>query len=303
MLEIKQVVLWGHKLHSHTHSYIHGAFVKAFQYRGYKTLWLDNNDNIDNIDFSGSLFITEGNVDNNIPIRDDCYYVLHNCDGSKYINVPKKNKIIIQVYTNSVHKYKPNKIDNNDYCYYLNECLYMPWGTDLLPEEINLNIEKVKNNMLVSENKLYFIGMTLYPWDEVSRFCNNNKIEYINKGGFLGNNISFNENMKLIQKSIIAPAVQEKWQTDNGYIPCRIFKNISYGKMGVTNNNTVYELFDKKILFNTNVYELMNQAVNFELKDTEYKKSVLVPLMEYVRDKHTYLNRVDLIIWFLNKQE
>lgn len=90
MLEIKQVVLWGHKLHSHTHSYIHGAFVKAFEYKGYKTLWLDNNDNINNIDFNNSLFITEGQVDKNIPIRNDCYYVLHNCDGSKYANIPKK---------------------------------------------------------------------------------------------------------------------------------------------------------------------------------------------------------------------
>ena len=30
VMEFKQIVIWGHKLHSHTHSYIHYAFHKAF---------------------------------------------------------------------------------------------------------------------------------------------------------------------------------------------------------------------------------------------------------------------------------
>jgi hypothetical protein len=34
--EIKQIVIWGHKLHTHTHSYIHNAFFRAFQKMGYK---------------------------------------------------------------------------------------------------------------------------------------------------------------------------------------------------------------------------------------------------------------------------
>ena len=31
---IKQVVIWGHKLHTHTHSYIHYGFYKAFNKLG-----------------------------------------------------------------------------------------------------------------------------------------------------------------------------------------------------------------------------------------------------------------------------
>lgn len=122
----------------------------------------------------------------------------------------KKNKIVIQVYTNDVHKHKATKIENADYCYYQSDCLFMPWGTDLLPEEINSNIEKVKNNMITSENKIYFIGMPTTPWNDVRQYCSNNNIIYINKGGFSNNNISFNENIELIQKSLVAPAVQEK---------------------------------------------------------------------------------------------
>jgi hypothetical protein len=101
MNNIKQVVLWGHKLHSHTHSYIHNAFYIAFKHLGYKTLWLDNKDNyetkdfsqplflnenneINTIDFTNTLFITEGQVDQNIPILSTAYYILHNCNMDKY---------------------------------------------------------------------------------------------------------------------------------------------------------------------------------------------------------------------------
>ena len=93
--KIKQFVAWGHKLHSHTHSYIHGAFIKAFDKLGYKTIWLDDSDDISGINFEGTLFLTEGQVDSKIPIRDDCFYLLHYPRDSKYTNI---NKIPCAVY-------------------------------------------------------------------------------------------------------------------------------------------------------------------------------------------------------------
>lgn len=35
-MDIKQVVIWGHKLHTHTHSYIHNAFLKHLRIWGIK---------------------------------------------------------------------------------------------------------------------------------------------------------------------------------------------------------------------------------------------------------------------------
>ena len=54
-----KVIIWGHKLHSHTHSYIHESFYQAFKHLGYETHWVDNSDNVSSIDFSGALFITK----------------------------------------------------------------------------------------------------------------------------------------------------------------------------------------------------------------------------------------------------
>ncbi len=299
--KVKQFVAWGHKLHSHTHSYIHGAFIKAFQHLGYKTLWLDDSDDVSGIDFEATLFLTEAQVNGKIPIRDDCFYILHNCDMAKFSSIPKSNKMILQVYTDDVIKCHGGKpVEGHRGCFYLTDCLFIPWGTDLFPDEINENIKKVKENQIVTKRELNFVGMGIEPWDQVEKFCKNNKIIYKQIGGFSNTNVDFNTNMRLIQESIIAPAVQCKWQVDNSYIPCRIFKNISYGKMGMTNNFRVYELFDKKILYSTDINELMKLGLDFENKSKEEKDNILIPLMEYVRDSHTYLNRVELIFWFFN---
>ena len=37
-MKITQIVIWGHKLHSHTHSYIHNGFYIAFQKMGFTPL-------------------------------------------------------------------------------------------------------------------------------------------------------------------------------------------------------------------------------------------------------------------------
>ena len=106
--------------------------------------------------------------------------------------------------------------------------------------------------------------------------------------------------MRLIQQSIIAPAIQTKWQVDNGYVPCRIFKNISYGKMGLTNNITVLKLFNNNIIYHPDIDSLLVNGLNFEKTNKEEKKEIIVKNMEYVRDNHTYLNKIETIFWFFN---
>jgi hypothetical protein len=82
-----------------------------------------------------------------------------------------------------------------------------------------------------------------------------------------------------------------------GYIPCRIFKNISFGQLGITNSKSVYELFDGNLIYNDNEYELYFDALphlkNYDLIKTQ---------MSYVKDNHTYIDRVKSIIKIYNKE-
>lgn len=297
-LPFSKVVLWGHKLHSHTHSYIHYAFHKAFKSLGYDTYWFDANDDVRNVDFSNSLFITEGQVDRNIPLRDDCRYILHNCDQAKYKPLfEKKNCMILQVYTHDVLSRDVTKIED---CLYIENnapVLYMPWATDLLPDEIDAIKKTIPT--IKREHKIYFVGSYMgggfdnrAQYDALNRACQELGVSFEQV-----RNVSAEENIDLIQRSFIAPTLQGKWQCDVGYIPCRIFKNISYGQPGITNSKTVYELFNKKIVYNSDPYQLVYDAKKQSdtmLLDDLYEQ------MNFVRDHHTYLNRISRLLDFLH---
>lgn len=293
-------ILWGHKLHSHTHSYIHNAFFRAFQHMGAKTYWFNDNDDVRNFDFSNSLFITEGQVDKNIPLRDDCFYVLHNCYDTKYNELFTKNKCIrLQVYTDAVLQYNYTKLANCIYADYSGKCLYFPWATDLLPHEINAN---KPSRVFVEESKnVNWVGTVgsgqFGNIEQIAPFkkaCEHNGIKFND----ILCAVSIEENIQRIKDSYLAPTIVGTWQHKVGYIPCRIFKNISYGQMGLTNSPRAHLLFNKKIIHNNNTETLFYDAKRY-VKNMPLKE--LHKLMDFVRDNHTYIDRINTLLDFINK--
>jgi hypothetical protein len=300
-INFEAVVIWGHPLHSHTHSYIHNAFARAFDYRCDKWYWLDNNKPFKEYNITlpkKCLYLTEGQVDSNIPLEPESYYILHNCKMEKYKNsIPYNHILGLQVFTKACNPVsKP--LNNSEFIRFDGKTLYMPWGTDLHPHEIDKFIDNIVDINTHKTKECHFVGMLLDdPWKLCKETCNENNIDFVNTGGFK-NNISVEENILRIQKSIIAPGFQEPWQVDNGYIPCRIFKNISYGKMGITNNPIVNELFNNKLIFDSNVKIATQKGIDFSLTpDTNLIKE----LMLEIRNKHTYLNRINDILEAFNK--
>ena len=317
-MNLNKVIIWGHELHNHTHSYIHNAFYRTFKHLGYNVYWF-NEDGQNNypdgneIDFNNTLYIVHGLESKNLPLNETSYYIGHNVEwtGNQYkipakhvlINksngIPCNNILSLQVYCIrclTEINYEKNKY----YCHAIDkECIYMPWGTDLLPYEIDENIKNLE--LFDVKNISNFIGMPLEHNARLRDSLKKYNIGYECYGGTFdkssNRNKSIKENMKLIQESIIAPALQTQWQKENHYIPCRIFKNISYGKMGITNNKVVYELFDKKIIYSDNIDELVDKSLEFNKR--EDKLSIIKELMIEVRDNHTYVNRINFILDFL----
>lgn len=317
LLSFDKVVIWGHKLHSHTHSYIHNGFYRAFQYLGYSTYWLDDEDDIKNFDFSNTLFLTEGQVDHNIPIRQDCLYILHYCQSSKYSDLIDQGKAItMQVYNDNLCMYDSlgnmisgsqpdmNQLLKVDTCLYYDFKgfrVFMPWATDLLPYEID-HIKATIDN-IPQESTIFWVG-TLSDGPggnktEITPFikaCQENGIAFVHKDPWsLQGGISVEDNIVFTRRSYMAPAIVGTWQKKVGYIPCRIFKNISYGKMGFTNSKVVYELFDKKIVYNPDTYKLFYDA---QEKLKKLTQNELFELMDFVKNKHTYINRINFLLDF-----
>ncbi len=293
-LPITKVVIWGVKLHSHTHSYIHWAFDRAFRHLGYTVYWLDNSDDISALDLSNALFLTVGIADQNIPLRADGWYILHNVEPSKYAHLYRQGHCItMQVYSHDCRT-RPVTYLDDFICYDLSDkTLYMPWATDLLPYEIDAikkQLPSIKKDFRVS-----FVGSKWGGYQgnarELSVFeraCADYGIPFN-----IATKVDLDEHIRTIQTALMAPAIQGQWQCEHGYIPCRIFKNISYGAFGITNSETVYNLFHKKIIYNSDCYKLFYDAINYIPHVTLAQQ---YELMNFVRDNHTYINRIDTLL-------
>lgn len=292
----RRICIWGHPLHSHPHSYIHDGYYRAFKYLGFETMWSHNDAAAGAFDVSGTLFFTEGQVDGCIPIRPDCFYVLHNSDLNRFHAVAP-NCLALQVYTHAVRDRFEAKVESIEqiapftYFGHLHsgiQILYQPWATDLLPHEIDLAAAAAPRRKIV-----HWIGMI---WDGVfgnidqlrpfMAACAEHSIQFEHHGG-----ISHEEHLRLIHDSLIAPAIVGKWQCDNGYIPCRIFKNVSYGQRPVTNSPTVTELFEERLIYNCNTYDLVTDAL-----ETPPDVALVREQMRFVQSRHTYVDRLQRIL-------
>ena len=327
-----KVIIWGFPLHTHTHSYIHYGWVKAFKYLGYNTFWFDDNNYPTNFDYNNSLFITEGYAEKNIPINKTSIYFVHICiNPQKYINNVKKIieiRYLVDNIKDCNYNYVLNKnkcIKISDCCFYEKlydngglakwhdnptkmdyECIYLCWATDLLPHEI------IEDNIyLPKENKIYWFGSTnQHNTKEIMLFyneCNKNNIEFISNNPWT-NPLPFNVVQEYTNKSIMSPDFRSSGDINKinigetgtchkqiGYIACRLLKTISYGRLGITNSKHSYELLNKKVIYNDNESELFYDALK-EINNYDLIKEQ----MSIVRKNHTYINRINDILFVLD---
>jgi len=303
-----KVVLWGHKpvggrnkwgwkLRPHTHSYIHYGYFKAFSNLGYETFWFDNNDDVSAFNFSNCLFLTEGQVDQGIPLIQESVYVLHHCDNEKYIT--NKCKILnLCNYVADCEKgisfnYEGKSVERvGNLQFYDNssKAFYQPWASDLLPQEIDItNVSAFDAN----RRNVNYVGTIRHDnikpkMLEFAKACKHNKKQLNIQG-----NISHEDNCKLIRDSYISVDIRGDWHLLRGYIPCRVWKNISYGKLVGTNSKHLSDVFGDMVAFSENPYDL------FHVCEERYRNLNIVEFqntMKFVRDNHTYVNRIQNLL-------
>jgi hypothetical protein len=315
-------VVWGYKNVYHTHTHIHEAFYRTLKISGKEVEWLDEADNIAGKDFSNTFFITNHDCtyDNGywpwsvqriskIPLSEDCFYIVHglkdNPEAEKifkpYKNVLSWNVLTMPAMRRNLglhtNELMENEIMLDDEVPFDLEKKHIEfrWATDLVPDEI----ESMKpNNMLSLINKrINWVG-TVWHVNQIElsdfiRACKEDGVEFVHLGAGQKGVISRENNIKLIRESYMAPAISGSHHLTEGYAPCRIFKNISYGQFGITNNKKVNEIFENKLIYNPDAYKLYYEAKE-RLQSTPINE--LHDLMDFVARRHTYLNRIDVMI-------
>ncbi len=218
-----------------------------------------------------------------LPIRDDIWYCLHGFQEMFLKQVPSHRRINLEVYSNTANQsdvqWGPVTFFNTH-----TQTLYQPWGTNLRAEEFYQPtfshspfvfwVGSIWNNTqnqgnlsaiaelrtVLKEHKLYFVPVRFIP-------------------------NSFNT--FLIRHSRIAPAIAGQFQVDVNYLPCRMFKNISYGQLGFSNvkkfadilgpatlpGNTLAEMVDHVLRLSKNEYITLVQEQQKQIKNYTYVDS------------------------------
>ncbi len=318
----KKVIIWGYPLYSHTASYGWEAYRKAFAHMGYEVHWFHDDDFPADFDFSNCMFLCEGFADKKLPLNDtSCYFVWYCPDPSKYIKAGVKKFVDVRMPCNNhkdhIHDYTfselptiamgpsawiEKKTDNlvrikNDYHDYEIEDfdrLYINWASNLLPHEINEQDIYLQRH----EKKIYFLG-NISP----SGVCENtsNFMPFINECHKLGidfihnnpwsNPVSTEDLVKLTKMSLLGVEIRGPEHVRTDMVPERIFKNVSFGHLGMTNSKAVFDALEGNIVFNPDTAQLLHDSLaqrqNWDMIKTA---------QNFVRENHTYVNRVNSLV-------
>jgi hypothetical protein len=271
---------------------------------GYDVLWLDNDDDVSQLSFENCLFFTEGQVDSKIPIVGTAKYVIHNCNLDKYRKILPR-VLNLQVYTHDCLSREIEPIDPSQYAFYQknadfsrpdhccdNRTIYQPWATNLLPDEIDP--DKPIASQYTRQKRIFWIGSIMggphRNDDKISELVAACKVDGVQ---FIHAKLQNDLQPRAIAESWVAPAVQGAWQVEKGYIPCRVFKNLSFGRMTPTNSSAVNKLFGEKLPYSSDVQEMYKLGVAWE---NNPDPKVLRELMILVKEKHTFVNRIQNIL-------
>lgn len=302
-----------------SYRYIHQGYFKAAETLGYETYWLDNFDTVNPSFFENSIILTEGWENDNLPICKNSFYFIHHF-GDKTKNkrfnhnikyVCNDNRVFdlrfyCQTFEDCNQKWSVSfdSLQRINYCACLEsldgyKALYQPWATDLLPNEIDFDsINKY------SENVIYFVGTVgkitedepfwgrkMDSWDKLMRFkqaCDENNIPFrIIDYTHEKNRLSCEDYISTYKKSLLCPDIRNQHKLEVGYIPCRVFKSISYGRLGMTDSETVHKFFNQLTAYHYDPYHLFYEGMKY--KDDIHK---IRESMKLVKDHHTYINRI-----------
>tara|TARA_R100000008_G_scaffold4749_1_gene2972 strand:- start:12698 stop:13693 length:996 start_codon:yes stop_codon:yes gene_type:complete len=322
-----KVVIWGYPLYSHTASYGWEAYQKAFSYLGYDVYWFHDEDFPEDFDFSNTMFLCEGFADKKLPLNDSsCYFVWYCPDPAKYINAGVKKFVDVRMpvdnHKDHIHDYSVSSLDtisigpsclmekkkdqkvtiSNQYVSYEIDDfdrLYINWATNLLPHEIlesDIYLER-------DEKKIYFLGSisNAGQHENFSNFkpfveeCQKLGIEFYHNDPWRSP-VTTDKLVETTKKSYLGVEIRGPEHVRTNMVPERIFKNISFGHLGMTNSKAVYKELEGNCIFNPKTDELLHNCIS-----NRENWQMIKNAQKLVKEKHTYVNRIKSLVDIANE--
>lgn len=291
MIRHDRVVLWGLRdATGDSFQHIWRHFTHALDHAGKPYVWVPDESAFRAVIQPGDLvFVVDVAAHHLGAPVDGADYLLHNVSDDHPVRdgLDRERCVYLQVWTNACaergESWGPvRRWDKHS------RVLYQPWGTNLLPDEF---MEPVFSG---TSNTVSFVGSV---WDgngqgnqhEIAKLreaVEGRGLTFDHRAG-----VSDDHNAQLVRDSRFAPAVAGAWQVENEYLPCRVFKNVSYGSLGITNVPRFRELFEGMPVVYDDIDELAGRAVSFD----EPRWMELVRAQQEVVKDYTYATSLEMI--------
>jgi hypothetical protein len=290
---------------------------------GFDTYWFENKPPDNDFDFSNCIFWAEGYDDSFIPLNKSSIYYVHCAyDPQKYVGnvgrfVDVRYNAISVNHPNYIYKLdKKNTPQINRGCYYQQstnrvvdfengKCkyriddfdkLYMGWATNLLPHEF-----KEEDVYFPRENIVYFLGTLSSDGahsnvEEINQFaleCEKNGVLF-KFNDFYSNPLNEESYIEYSKRSLMGFDVRSKNMIEWGHVPCRVYKNMSYGHLGMTNSHEVYNELEGNLVYNSNITQLY-----YDVENKLHDYGFIINAQNYIKDYHTYVNRARAMLEIL----
>lgn len=303
MKRFDNVVIWGHKQlgwplqrFSHTHSYIHQGFHRAFSQMGYRALWADSPSEVIGLDPKKTLFLTEDQVDHNIPLWDGASYVTHSSSKEVYeergldrlhlcvLTVKEKSRLAQVPGTTVLDEVSIHDPSENS--------LFQPWATNVLRiEDAPDLIGKMNSNVV------HYVGTVTHDnlsprFKELSQSLKANGFKFRALQGVPEAKVP-----QLLSSQEFSFDLRGDWHREVGYIPCRIWKNLSYGLIVGSNSTLLSEVFGSRVEFNSSIPDLVDQVLQLS---SRANKALREESKHWVVKNHSYISRASNILRVLS---
>ena len=123
--------------------------------------------------------------------------------------------------------------------------------------------------------------------------CRKNDIGFIHNDPW-ANPLSTEEVIRRTQESLLGVDIRGPQHVKQSLLTCRVFKNISYGHLGLTNSEEMYKELDGNCIYSQNTEQLFYDGLSNRCNYKLIKKG-----FQLVKENHTYINRINSLLSIL----
>lgn len=294
----QEIIVWGLKTKRHSHRFIHQGFYENLYGLADSVEWFDDSKKINLSPFKKRLIFASGMASKHLPIYPNTDYVLHNVQLSpaqEFAAEVLSSRILrLQVYTNTAKGTPISSLPNVKFDKETST-LFQPWGT---PSKYSSWHRIIEKNIGETE---YWVGSI---WNNKAGQGNSETVgkyrealaehgfKFKRIGGSRLNRSGLPESKaaEFLRISPIGAAIVGDWQSRNGYVPCRLFKNIAAG-IPPNSNADFRGMLGSAQLFASNVKDLVGLARE---ESAKIKQNRLAEAQDSILE-YTYENSINRI--------